>query len=332
MLANILPGVREVRTPLIIGLVWIFSIVPLWDDEIEPLLKMGLPGISAGAALSSDWRPITIGVILFTAYIAGLVSINFSSWMIKNSVGTNIGIRAQEMPSSLVEPVSAILRRHISGRMNHANSTMREELRRRYEEIIDYFSENVPRATNERAYRELRSFESARDVLAGGDPIHSRECWDIYTRVASPFSAQNEIYIHLNVISHQIIGTEDKIYDLFDRERSEGDLRTGLALPIVATAFIWFHPTGFPSEIPGSALSQWLLPFYSQGSVALVLLLAIAASLFFLGFSSYRRSMILLANAVAADRIARDSMQELLSDLAIDHERHVAVGNINIIV
>lgn len=246
MLASLLPGLRELRAPLGAGSLWLVTafvaLRALTEGEVRfPALRPVIDSFSAlGSAIDETWGA---GVVLsFTAFLVGALSHGFvtdvlQSWaasvsdkgrrsidlVARQRIGTLVDAldvdHLMKVRASTVDPVlvSAIEYALNGGGAHQDDATTNGEI--------------VHRRDEEEKKRNFLIEKKEVELLKGGD-----DAWRSLVRSDLENSVPLEIEAELPSVATRLIGTEQGLFDQYDRLRAEAEFRMSLVPPMAALA------------------------------------------------------------------------------------------------
>jgi hypothetical protein len=231
VLQTILPGFRHLRAPLAAGYVWILAIWLLFRDVLQSRERAS---VLHGVGDIANWvgKPAALAAVTLVAYLAGIVSIattkginRFAGRLTNTRMGwLSPGYWTDKQIENLIddavhkrltehyadnEQFRGLLTEHLTYCRNRASSESK---------TLGPWLTNLPHTAR-------LEKEAMQDDLVRWRVIHGLVDTVEYT------SASKEDIRHL---AYRLLGKEDRVYDEYDRLRSEGTFRLGLALPLVA--------------------------------------------------------------------------------------------------
>jgi hypothetical protein len=239
MLTNLLPGIREMRAPLVAGYLWL---VACWI-VLEPHIPNSRP---ESAVLVTFYRladrvsPVGLGVIAsVTAYLLGSLSIAFSGNLLRFLFRTSVQPTAARWWSSLTpHSTSAIgqLARHARKRTEAllALSTTT------FEQLLD--EEREAARVTPVADSLRKKFAQTFPVLR---PLLRRKPQKLSSRSPAPPppEMETELWIQKAVVGEldvvattRLLGKDPELYSAIDRNRAEVDFRLSVIPPLFAIA------------------------------------------------------------------------------------------------
>lgn len=256
MLAQILPGFRDFRTPLVIGGLWLVFVwiwlgmpVPNKEDTEGPVGLLN--------ALDEYLTPTAfIGVLSFTAYVIGIVL---------------------ALDSKLATGVHGLFNRR--ARKRGFVFRTQEELEDRLPDFLER-----TRGTSRRSIPQLHQLVAAAAMRARDRDADWREIYQKFDGSTSGDAAYMELWNErghdydarkhaemiekafnqvrpqimqsieqeIPILGNKLLHTNKDLYDLYDRTTSEANFRLGIALPILALTVQRVIILGF--ETPGVTL------------------------------------------------------------------------------
>lgn len=237
MLAQILPGFRDFRTPLVTGYVWL---IILWIFVGMPIPskdeKTGILGLinSAEAYLTPA---AYLAVISFAAYMIGiLLTIDFSqATALVHKYGFRIewslNEKGKNRPHVIWHKADMAYRKALN-RKSEATLTKVLWAAMRRVELRD-----VPWTTVYRTYNvtipDEQTYDERRQELMGegGEQELKRRLRKEALREISP-RLSGEMDEEISTLATQLQEKSKELFSSYDRERSEAEFRLSLALPI----------------------------------------------------------------------------------------------------
>ncbi|WP_433259144.1 hypothetical protein ACQPYK_33595 [Streptosporangium sp. CA-135522] len=272
MLANLLPGIREIRGPLATGYLWLFFSWLVWARH--------LPDAASATGLLADVYELaalvgTAGVgiaVSFAAYLIGVLSLPLATpltallrWMRSDRSMTNPGplkfVPTSRSEKALRRLVFALV--HARPRPVPDTTKPAAEDRTVTEQLLE---------TARRLY--LASFDEEADLVNMPPPTGPFET--AVDQLASSITAE------LRLIPPRLVGTEPDLYNAHDRLRAEAEFRRGVTVPLAAIC----GPLG-AATTPGLG--------FALAAMALVLLLSAA--------TKEDEARLLLVEAVRSGRL-----------------------------
>lgn len=272
MLAQILPGFRDFRTPLVTGTLWLLLFwlvcgMPIPSKEVITG-PMGLVN-SLGDYLS----PAALaGVLSFTAYVVGII-LALDSKQATYIVGriNNLGIR-RGFSFRTDEEMRDGLKKMKRSQRNAA-------LRRRSQLLHTIVNEFMPKLAKKIAEDE------------GAYPGADDEWEDIRSSLVLRLESE------IPLLGTKLLEKNKELYDVFDRTRSEADFRLGISLPILAIS-IQQSVVAFNSNLP------------QVGIMILIVGVATAASLLIKGWNKVQESSGTVLSMVHIGVITSDTLEQ----------------------
>lgn len=244
MLAQILPGFRDFRTPLVTGLLWMVS---LWLILGKPLpSKTRTDGLMGTVnALSEYLSPtLVLGLLSFAAYMIGMlmaVDIKVVTHLVQRFGWTTGTTRTSKGRKKLEFLLNAKLDKYQRIVGTDAGSTMRrllwaalERVKKRevaWETIYDEYGMQHPDEPTMNEYF----------TKASGDPdeVDRRLRGDGLGFIAPVLLSDMEAEIP--VMATKLQEKNKDLYDTYSREKSEAEFRLSVSVPIgVASVLIFF--------------------------------------------------------------------------------------------
>jgi hypothetical protein len=218
MLANLLPGIRQVRTPLATGYVWLLTFW-LWIPE---QLKNTAP---------SDVPADIMRVVLYAGRIAEGIAISFAAYLIGalseplSVPFTQLGALVAAIGTSLTWPVIRFRAHTTSYRINDILHLLRFRYRLRIQEDDKRFSvENISVSIGQFSsvgINDLMKFSSQSVEKGLIRPDAKRSYMEYLAR-------------QLPGQSNALLGKETELFSAYDRLISEYEFRVGITVPLSA--------------------------------------------------------------------------------------------------
>ncbi|MBV1778695.1 hypothetical protein KRR55_06155 [Paeniglutamicibacter sp. ABSL32-1] len=239
MLAQILPGFRDFRTPLVTGALWLILIWLLFGMPV-PSKEISTGPMGLMNSLGDYLTPTALlGVVSFTAYVIGIVLALDS-----NQATAIVG---RFMHRRTLVSLEALLDDSIrSAKQNNKD----------WRRIYWTFLEKIPEE-----YIPLTNVVGDQENIRVQDEMITTALKEILPRI------ERGIEREIPNLGNKLLHTNKELYDVFDRARSEADFRLGIAPPILAIAvyqsIVTFSSgaglTGFAVLLGGILISTVLL-------------------------------------------------------------------------
>ena len=277
MLASLLPGLRELRTPLAAGYLWL---VALWlavaqsfpdrsdaDGVAETVYELvdGVSVVGVGVAAS------------FAAYIVGALSLAFFTTPLRMLFRSERLTQVEQLNPFSKQARAAVeqLAREARVRLEGLVALRETPL----EQLIAEEARPLGRAPRRRPRRPATLTASTR-VLS---PAESREA-----------ALRRLILDDFKLVMTRLLGTETDLYSAIDRHRAEVEFRLGVIPPLAALACVVGVLVGWP----------WSGIAAAAGVVAV-------AGLFWDAVNRERDGNDLIADALAIRRVAAPTLERL---------------------
>lgn len=232
MLANILPGLRDLRTPLAVGFMWLFAVwlviypyIPTQEEASGPIAEFyRLFGAFEGAAL--------VAVVTFAAYLVGVVMEPIS--VLPRMVGHLLFARGMMLPAYrrdyvvLSAPIMADAKSfssYLASRLVAAPDTPE---RRKIFRILGYIGDPPPRY-------EFYETPPPRPQISEHMVLAERILVNMHSTV--------------RVAAGRLQVTKSELFNPYDRATAEASFRYGVIIPLLALA----------------ALGMWRFAPYASG-------------------------------------------------------------------
>jgi hypothetical protein len=239
MLANLLPGLRDLRGPLAAGYVWLAVGWLLFGRQLPA--KADANGVLADVYEIGGWlgRPALLVVASFAAYLLGILSSTLSKlaidalfpWRYIEHVVDDV---PRVRTVLLWAPVSARDRRFV-------RDWLTSRLSQRGEVVSAVEGESAWLGPREMSSRGLR--------IVGRN---------LRKKITLDARALKELFIDLEQAPAQLIGKDPDLFNTFDRMRGEAEFRAVVSLPLVAL-FIALAASVDPRWLAGIVPSLLLL-------------------------------------------------------------------------
>ena len=213
VLTSVLPGLREVRTPLTAGVIWLL-VVWLVVAPRMPENAAELQGVPRDLWRLSEWagRPATVAALSVVAYVVGLLSEALSNRLVP--VG-NV------LHRTWIRPLSP----GVMGEQRVETVYRAAVVQRLYERIR---SDEAIQAQLRRVLAETPA--SVKVGTIPGTDLPYFEVHDVFDLDAYEKQAWDDIYI----ARFNLIGKEPELDAATDRQESEAEFRLGITLPLTA--------------------------------------------------------------------------------------------------
>lgn len=252
MLASLLPGVRDLRTPLVAGYTLLLVLWLVFHDAIPTAVEA--TGIAASIYELRDLlgRPAMLAALTFVAYVLGsIVLVREAPFFLLGSH------RAREANKAAVKVTrrAALNRKRLGDFVEKIAGPMRGR------SGVDGYWDLLPRDINEELHL-FGSVDRANVVLWYVGEVVERERDQLATRL----QASNQ-----------------SLYDSYDRLRAEAELRFTLFMPLLALIMVvaaqWSWLTALLVVVPIIlALQGWLRQVEAQTVVTQALITGLIAS------------------------------------------------------
>ncbi|WP_157544977.1 hypothetical protein [Microtetraspora fusca] len=314
MLNELLPGVREVRTPLATGYIWIFFIWLIWGRSLpDAVTATGLLKDLYGAVHALN--PVAIGIAAsFMAYLVGCLSTTLSDISVD---------RLNSYTSLEARLKRAMRRRRNSQDPDRLNGKIRalyqkrekSPVQNRLREALHIRLEPHREAIAKHVYENTSSYRISKLRSRFRHPSRSHYLRNLSGDFDADFVEAIEQLIvddyvedlnrDLTLVPARLLGNDPELYSAYDRLQAEAQFRIAISLPIsfVITALaIINHPI-------------WLA------------LLVLPVALFLTGMQRRSESAGILAEAILVGRVESPVFarfekltQESLLDLATNDD------------
>ncbi|MEV4186375.1 hypothetical protein AB0J28_33600 [Streptosporangium canum] len=242
MLANLLPGIREIRAPLAAGYLWLSLIWLMWARNLP--LKADATGLLADlyTLAGAVGLPAMSVAISFVAYLIGIPSLSRSMWF----------AFVVPLPPHYARPRSSSSLRDLLFDLNIGNPS-RFEYRGRGVQVWSRLSGGRSPGVSPIWAPLLRFGSSWRWItlliMRGAWPLQR---WNYLTHPklanrqdAIPVTEEtlNKVNLVVGVIHREIaltparlLGTEIEVYNAYDRAKAEAEFRIGVTAPLLGLA------------------------------------------------------------------------------------------------
>jgi hypothetical protein len=221
ILASIFPGVREVRSPLAAGFLWLTCGWLLFRNSFTQASLH--EGIARDLASLANWlgKPALFVVASFVAYLIGLLSTSISSYIFTILSRTKIPVvsrfRKDEPPFS-------------KEGYNAAQDLIYQQV---FKALDDSNTRTVILNDHHKATPVVMAIRSHYLIS------HRKNLAFAHLNLKPYFDALIE---DLNTVPYRLLAKRPEAFSSFDRVRSEGEFRSALVLPLVAMA-LYFWPS-----------------------------------------------------------------------------------------
>jgi hypothetical protein len=212
MLASLLPGLRDLRTPLATGYLWLIAIWLLLHDRLPktvdqatgPIRSLYQLGALAGTTAS-------LAAVSFLAYILGsMLLLNLSSHLDPYILEPKIGIANLPIPA---RTVAAVRGYGLRGGLNYTSGRLM------YRQLETFTRARVRESTRFKVMKELHS-----SVL--GRPA------DMTSIEALTYQYVKQIVREFRAVGIQLQAKNRDLWDTYDRRTSEAQFRFGISPPL----------------------------------------------------------------------------------------------------
>ena len=235
MLAQILPGFRDFKTPLITGYLWLviawigFGMTIPGKDETTGAMGMinWLTGYTSTATI--------LAVLSFVAYVVGiLVSIDVKlATRLVARYGFTLERQLNENQKSVWKRLPH--RENVSYRRSLANESGSTLLKLLWEAFSRIEARNVPWHPLHKEYNlpvmEEEEYDELKQTVEGGQAEVDRQIRKEALRTLSPRLSQ-EMDEEIPVLATKLQEKNKDLFDSYDRDRSEAEFRLSIAPPI----------------------------------------------------------------------------------------------------
>ncbi|MCQ1957876.1 hypothetical protein NNX39_15380 [Arthrobacter sp. zg-Y826] len=235
MLAQILPGFRDFKTPLITGYLWLVIIwvgfgMPI-PSKAENTGAMGMINWLTGYTSSAT----ILAVLSFTAYVIGILLI--VDVKIATRLVSRFGFTFQRQlnENGKKKWVRLPHRDNMSYRRSLANESGSTLLKLLWEAFTRVEEKNVPWSTIHKGYHlpeiDEAEYEELRQEAAGDRAEVDRQIRKNALRTLSP-TLSREMDNEIPVLATKLQEKNKDLFDSYDRDRSEAEFRLSIAPPI----------------------------------------------------------------------------------------------------
>lgn len=239
MLAQILPGFRDFKTPLITGylwlvIVWILIAMPIPSkDETTGAMGMinWLTGYTSAATI--------LAVLSFLAYVIGIlltIDIKLATRLVSRH-GFALERQLDEQGKSRWKRL--MHRENVSYRRSLANESGSTLLKLLWAAFRRVEANNVPWRTVYEEYQLTippeEEYDEMRQEVAGNEAELNRRLRKEALRKLSPILS-TEMDIEIPVLATKLQEKNKDLFDSYDRDRSEAEFRLSIAPPIAVLA------------------------------------------------------------------------------------------------
>lgn len=285
ILNNLLPGLREIRAPLIAGYLWL---VAAWF-ALQPLLPgdKSASGIVASAvALYGVVPPVGVAAasVVFAFLIGSLAEALLSGvWRRERGFGgilftPPIGPRGVQA----MQTVALREAEHASRVLQDAGTSLSAAL---HEPLESIDIPTVARLINKSRVEVNNATGQSAKLIPERDAV-------IYMAVVIRTALEEE----RNLLATRLIGEEPELFESIDRLRAESSLRFEIGPALIASAIVLL---------------------VRSGSMAWLLILAAVAILWRQGSVRYRESNDLLFDALLLSRVKSPTVERMREELAL---------------
>lgn len=287
MLQSLLPGLRHLRAPLTAGYIWLFA---LWLTSRDALVSQSqLLDVSSRIAEIATWagKPATLAAITLLAYLVGIISI---------AVTTGVGRIAKPLR---VVPLRWLVPNYWLNKS--IDISLGEVIERRLSEhyvddpkFRDALKKHLSDCKNKAKISGDNLISSAYEVPEDSRIEQKAIDDEFWRRFLVRLLVDNDQYVDsakedVEQLAYRLLGKEEKVYEEYDRRRSEGIFRLALVLPLAFLFLALSHIGGV----------EWLLGL----PIPIVFAYLAAAS-----FAEAKRG---LASAVSSGRVELPSLERL---------------------
>jgi hypothetical protein len=220
MLANLLPGLRDLRTPLAVGYLWLTGLWLLISDRVLRAAEVAPSGLIKGVyRLEGFLGPsAALSALSFVAYLIGIMLL----WRINWNV-LKVDIREVEEESLLFPRLRTKLfiffrlpnAFKISELLDQINDTIRRRMRERIDATKGKFSL--------KDHQKVTGVRREPIVVIEEDGRKMSDIAELYIRATE---------LQLPEVGIRLQGENRDLWDTFDRSRAESEFRSAVALPL----------------------------------------------------------------------------------------------------
>lgn len=240
MLAQLLPGFRNFRVPIITGVIWLIGAWIMLGTPIPSTTETkGIVGLLNG--LSGYFAPTLIGATLtFIAYIVGTLLLPRTEAC--HSFGSRLVNASYWLVAKFIEVwlIRRLVPACIRTRFKFYQKTDREGLTGRQRDRIEDIA--------------MSAFYEAGKLGKDLVPLAKHYNWLSPEEVGRTTKDEDEmlkmierdLYQDVSSISAPLQASNEKLFNGYDRVRSEAEFRFGLCAPLLFTTFslVWVNRTG----------------------------------------------------------------------------------------
>jgi hypothetical protein len=299
MLTSVLPGVRDVRTPLTAGYLWLLSgylaLAPLVDLDPHHGAARDLSRL-----VDRGGEAATAVALSFVAYVVGVLAQGLIRPLLVRATTpeliplARVSLNGQSPQATRADRAAWPLRRAIRAQFQsriESDRVVRDEFIRRCEAVEGILSKL--RGDGHLRKHHTLGFESRTqyDELIGDGALSSdlHAVMELLIPVGRPYDPAVR---ELRQIPTRLLGRDSDLWNSWDRLRAEAEFRVSAALPIGSLGIV--------------------LAF--RGTPWWCALIIPAAYLAYLGYVKSLEAVALLAETVAAGRVESDVLRSVAAD------------------
>lgn len=223
MLANLLPGIRDIRTPLATGYLWLLTLwfwIPSHFKDAPP--TSGIPGDVTRLGHYAGRAGVGVA-ISFVAYLVGVLSKSLNPPLVRlGTFNTYIPTLFMSRFSAYLPPRTKVRFLDFWRRSFSISLTRDSEDER--EKALEEFDEQINLVTGQLSRSGLYSLQNFSLQMADRGEIRKDTQSTFYRYLLSEVPR----------LGNALVGREADLYSVYDRLISEYEFRIGIGVPLIA--------------------------------------------------------------------------------------------------
>jgi uncharacterized protein YjbI with pentapeptide repeats len=243
VLANLLPGVRELRAPLAAGYVWLAALF-LAFEPLFPAREQATGIWDSVLTLKDELGPVGLGVaVSFVAYVLGSISESFVGAVLeikrliprRRRGGPSASFTSAERPALIGEKGKAALQ-DVAGQRAEVFASVLRQKGTSLEKVITPV--HILGFDGPPLPLEFAAFEPIRDLLVlagalGPEPPAGQDERERTARKKLQDALGRAVLSELDLVRTRLLGRENELFSTIDRLHAEADFRFAVAPALV---------------------------------------------------------------------------------------------------